>query len=206
LFPRLRMEFLEEPGHVLTQDLHGLQAFRILFDRTFIQADSHVPVDGAWHDHLADEKEVVDGVEGVDGPAPAHRDHSRPHFTPEEIIVGAADQASAIDQGFELGGNIRKVGGRSQNYPIGIQHLFEAFIHHILLHGAPPVFILEALEACNTTLNLLPGELKQFGFNPLFLQFAEDRFDQNGRVSIFAGTPVKSYDLHLLISLPCRFG
>ena len=40
----LRVQFLEEPGHVLAEDLHGLQAFRILIDRALIQADSHVPV------------------------------------------------------------------------------------------------------------------------------------------------------------------
>ena len=62
----LVFELLQKPRHVFAQRLHCLNAFFILLDIADLAANADVPVRRAGHDHLADEKEVVQGVEGMD--------------------------------------------------------------------------------------------------------------------------------------------
>jgi len=42
----LGMKLLEEPGHVLAEDSHGLQSFLVLFNRSDVTTNAHVPIDG----------------------------------------------------------------------------------------------------------------------------------------------------------------
>lgn len=64
--------FLDKPGHVLSQSLHGCHPLFIVLHILLLSAQPDIPVAGPGHDHLADEKEVVDGVEDVNGPCPSH--------------------------------------------------------------------------------------------------------------------------------------
>ena len=56
------MEFLQQPGEVLAEGLHGLEALFVVLDFAFVAADADVPVAGAGDDHLADQEEVVGQV------------------------------------------------------------------------------------------------------------------------------------------------
>jgi hypothetical protein len=71
----LVLNFLQQPCHVLPQSLHGLNCLVILLNVTNLEPDADVPVRRAGHDHFADQKEVVQGIEDVDRPGPPHRHH-----------------------------------------------------------------------------------------------------------------------------------
>ena len=53
LFP----QFFEKAGHVLTEGLHGLDAFGVILHIPGFSADAEVPVTGSGDDHLAVEEE-----------------------------------------------------------------------------------------------------------------------------------------------------
>ncbi len=48
------MNLLEEPGHVLTEGLHGLETFSIIPHIAGSQADADIPITGPGDDHLID--------------------------------------------------------------------------------------------------------------------------------------------------------
>jgi hypothetical protein len=62
---------LHQPRHVFAKHSHGSDAFFILLHLANLPSDPDIPIDGAGDDHFADKKEMIDGVKGMDCPAPA---------------------------------------------------------------------------------------------------------------------------------------
>jgi hypothetical protein len=90
---------------------------------------------------------MIDGVKNVDR-ASASDCHDRdPDLSPERSAVGQSDKASSVDQSLQLGSYICEEGWGAENNCIGRVDLFQVIVHTILLHGAPIVPILEALQA-----------------------------------------------------------
>lgn len=53
------MDFFDELGHVLSESFHRLDAFRIVLNFSRVSTDGHIPVTGAWDDHLVDREKIV---------------------------------------------------------------------------------------------------------------------------------------------------
>ena len=69
------MDFFKKPGHVLSQNLHGLDALLIGCHIADFSSNTQIPVVGARDDHLADGEKVVEGVKGMNRACPANGDH-----------------------------------------------------------------------------------------------------------------------------------
>src|ERR1017187_6327103 len=67
--PPLRIHLLQQPRHVPSQHFHGADAFLVFFHLAGFPPNPDVPVGRARYDHLADQEEVVEGIECVHGPA-----------------------------------------------------------------------------------------------------------------------------------------
>jgi hypothetical protein len=178
------VEFFEQPGHVLAEGLHGAEGFFVLLDFAFVAADADVLVTRAGDDHLADEEEVVERVEGVHGAGPADRHHGRAHLALEHVVVGPGDEAGPVDQGFHLGGHVGEVGGRGEDDAVGGPHLLDAGVDDVVIEDALLILVLEALAAGGAAVDVLACQLDQFRFDAFFLQFGEDPPDQDGRVAV----------------------
>ena len=76
---------LQQPGHVLAQGFHGSDAFLVALYIARLEADADIPIRRAGDDHLTDEKEVVQGIEGVDRARPAEFGGLR---APEVLLNG----------------------------------------------------------------------------------------------------------------------
>jgi len=63
----LCVNFLQEPCHVLPEQFHDIYALFILFHFSLVESKCEIPVVGSGDDHLADEKEMIDGIKGMDG-------------------------------------------------------------------------------------------------------------------------------------------
>ena len=77
-----------QPGHVLAERLHGPDAFFVALHLADFAADGDVPVGRAGDDHLADQKEVIQRIEGMDGAGAADGDDGRAHLAAKHAAIG----------------------------------------------------------------------------------------------------------------------
>jgi hypothetical protein len=159
-------QLLQKPSHVLTQNPHCPDTLLIFLDFALFPAKSHVPVAGAGDDHLADQEEVVDGVERVNCSGPPHRNHGSPHLALQEPAVRHRNESGAVDQGLQFGRYISKVRGRGKNDAVRLAHLSNAVVHDVILDDAPAILCLEAFIASATTVDQIAADLNEFGFDP----------------------------------------
>jgi len=54
-----RVNFFEEPGHVLTESLHRLDAFSVVFHFSGIATDPKIKMVGTRNNHLVDQEKIV---------------------------------------------------------------------------------------------------------------------------------------------------
>lgn len=57
------MDLFQKPGHILTEDVHGLQALFILGDLADLTAKGKVPAAGADDHHFRDRKKMIQGYQ-----------------------------------------------------------------------------------------------------------------------------------------------
>ena len=121
-------------------------------------------------DHLTDEKEVVQGIEGVDRARPAHRDHGRSHLATEDAPICLSYQAGAVHQRLDLRGHVGHIGRRAEQNAVRLLHLFYVLVAHVAGLSAAMILALRTFAAGQAAMNLLAAHLHEFGFNALVFQ------------------------------------
>ena len=165
------MKFFKQPGHVLPEGLHGLEAFFVVFHFPGSSTNADIPIAGPGDDHLVDQEEIVQGAESVHGTRAPNRHNSRSHLALQHIPVGAGYNRGAFEESFHVGGNIGDISRRPQEDPFSPLYFGEVFIDPIGIYGASQVFVLWALVAGNTAGDGYSGKLDQLGFDSFACQF-----------------------------------
>ncbi len=83
MFGILAMNFFKEPGHVLTEGAHDLDAFRIVFYFAGISTEPHIPIAGTRDDHLVDQEKIVHRAENMSGTGATDGDDCCSHLACE---------------------------------------------------------------------------------------------------------------------------
>jgi hypothetical protein len=190
------VQLLKEPRHVFAKGGHRGHALSIVFCFTDSMADTDIPVTRTGNDHLTNEEEVIDRVEGVNGASTSHRYDCSPDFAPEHIAICASYHASAVNKRFEFGCEVGEVCRRTQDDPICFEHLGEVLVYRIISYDAALIERIETLRTRDAALDMRSCELNQLGLYALFLEFAKCLLDKNGCVTILARTAVESYNLY----------
>ncbi len=126
---------------------------------------------------------MIDGVENVDRAAASDCHDCGPDLSPERPAVGQRNQAGAIDQSLQLRGYISDVGWGAEDHSIGYVDLFQVIVHFVLLDGAPPVPLLEALEAGQATPHGFSADLPVVGAPAGSLQGFEHLLEHDLRIA-----------------------
>lgn len=190
------MQLLKEPRHVLAKGGHRGHTLSIILHFANGMADTDIPVTRTGNDHLTDEEEMIDRVEGVNGASASHRYDCSPNFALEHVAVCASYHASAVNKRFEFGREVSEVRWRTQDDPVCFEHLGDVVVYRIVSYDTALIERLETLRTRDATLDLCSCELNQFGLYALFFEFAKHLLNKNGCVAILARTAVKSYNLY----------
>jgi hypothetical protein len=80
--------------------------------------------------------------------------------------------------------------------PVGLAHLLDAAVDHVVLQRAAAVLPLEALEAGDAAVHQVPADLHELRLDALLLQRAEDVVDQANRIPVLTRASVECDDFH----------
>jgi len=190
------MQLLKEPCHVLAKGGHRGHTLSIVLYFADGSADADVPVTRTGNDHLTNEEEVIDRVEGVNGASASHRYDCSPDFALEHVAVCASYHASAVNKRFEFGREVSEIRWRTQDNPVCFEHLGDVVVYRIASYNAALIERLETLRTRDAALDLCSCELNQLSLNALFFEFAKRLLNKYGCVAILARTAVKSYNFY----------
>jgi hypothetical protein len=153
-------------------------------------------------DHLADEEEVVQRIEGVDRAGAAHCDHGRAHLAAEDSSVSHPDHAGAVDQRLDLRRHVGDIGRRAEQDAVRRRHLVDEGVAIVVGLPAVPVLACRARAAGHAAMDLRSGQLHEFGFDAFRFQFAEHVAQQDRGVAVLSRTAVERDYFHVLSSAP----
>jgi len=152
--PELLVQLLQEPGHVDTEVLHGLDTFLVVFHLSDLTAYAVVPIRRTDDYHLSNGEEMVHGVKGVDRTASSDGHDSGAGPALEHVVVGARHEPDAVDETLHLAGTVCEIGWRTKDDAIGTEHFPDEFIYIIITYYALLVFHLKASAACDASVDL----------------------------------------------------
>ena len=110
---------MDQGYHRLTQRLSLIEGAGILPYIAFFVGVADSP---AGHHHPVDDKEIVEGGEGIAAAGmPAHDDDAADFVS--ELCVGGPEDEGAVDYRFGLGGHVPEVYWRAEDDAIGLQKL-----------------------------------------------------------------------------------
>ena len=108
--------------------------------------------------------------------------------------IGCNDNTPTFQKGFHLCRYIRGIYRRSENYAVRICHTAEYLCKSIIRKYTVASAITSKASA--TRLYFIFSQLYQLSFDTLLIEFIKDIADNQGCVSVFAGTSVNSDYLH----------
>ncbi len=82
------VNFFEEPGHVLTEGAHDLDAFSVVFYFPGISAKPHIPIVGTRDNHLVEEKKIVHRAKDMGGTGATNGDDCCSNLACEQTSIG----------------------------------------------------------------------------------------------------------------------
>lgn len=198
--PWQRQELLKRPCHIDSQIPHGLDTLFVLHDLTRISAHSYVPIRGTNYYHLAYEEEIVYGAEHMGCASAPCSHHCCADFTFEHVAICPGNHAAAFDEGLGVGREVCKVCGRADDDAVGLQHLFDVFVHGIIHPRTAPVLVCKTFVAGDAAGKGRATQLDHLGLDAFPLQFFKDDFDHLGCVATLSCTTVKGDYFHGCIS------
>ena len=134
---------------------------------------------------------MVDGIEGMGGAAAPGGHHGCTDLAPEGATVGQGHEARPVDEGLQVTGHIRKVGGRAQHNGIRLPHLLEDSVELVLAVGAVVVPLLPALAAGQAAVEVSAADLHEFRVPTSQGERSQHRFQQKLGVAVLPGTSVE---------------
>ena len=134
---------------------------------------------------------MVQGVEGVDGSGAAHGDHGGAHLAAEHASVGLRNQAGAVHQRLDFGSDVGDIGGGAEQDAVGLFHLLDVGVAHVIALGALVVLLLRAFAAGETAVDFGSAHLDEFGFNPFLFKLLQHIAKQNGGIAALASATVE---------------
>ena len=181
------VDAFQQPGHVVRERAHRLEAFDILADIVRRHAMDAVPVLGGHDRHVRLHKVLQQTVVGGAGAAAAGGDDGRRRLVVQ--VFGAAEE-DAVEQRRDLAVGARVVDGGADDDAVGFAHQLRAFIDDVFVAMDAEAVVLVASAAGEAAADGLLANLEDGRLDAVLVELHGDFGKGRVGAAVFVGTSV----------------